>query len=151
MSSQEKRAAQRRSFRCNVPAGQEEGILEASGRHYRVRLLDESVEGAAVRADENTGVKADDVVCLSTDFGRFVARVAHVVELDPAGPGEDSEHAGFRLGLEWLRQPPPPALASWPAPRYRTARAPWRLRAPGAWSPRRSPRRCASRSSSRPP
>ncbi|MHC4177599.1 MAG: hypothetical protein ACYSWU_08835, partial [Planctomycetota bacterium] len=109
MSSQEKRAAQRRSFRSSVPTGQEEGILEASGRHYRVRLLDESVEGAAVRADENTGVKADDLVHLSTNFGRFLARVAHVVELDPTGPGEDPENPGSRLGLEWLRQPPPPA------------------------------------------
>jgi hypothetical protein len=121
MSSEEKPSAQRRSFRCGVPAGQQEAILEAGGWRYRVRLLNESVEGAAVWADQDMGVKADDEVRLSTAFGRFVARVAHVAEFDPAGAGGSPEKRGFRLGLEWLREPPPPA---WQTAAPDTARSP---------------------------
>jgi len=100
---------QRRSYRCGLPARQREAILEAGPRQLTVRLLNESVEGAAVWTDRDPGVKADDVVWLSTTFGRFEARVVHVTQLEPFAGKGSGDRPGFRLGLERLQEPTVPS------------------------------------------
>jgi hypothetical protein len=96
---------QRRSFRCGVPAGQETATLEVGPERFPARLLDESVEGAGVRAEGNLDVKPQDVVRLSTTLGRFEARVIYVSQIDPSRPDGGGEAPQYRLGLEWLREP----------------------------------------------
>ena len=71
-------------------------------RRFAVRLLDESVEGAAVWTVRVVGVKADDVVRLTTTFGRFEARVVRVAQIEPAETEGSREKPLFRLGLERL-------------------------------------------------
>ena len=93
---------QRRSFRCGLPAGQQQAVLEAARGRLPVRLLNESVEGAAVFADRNPDVRVDDVVWLSTSFGRFQARVVHVTRIEPPASQPSGDNPGFRLGLERL-------------------------------------------------
>jgi len=93
---------QRRSYRCGLLAAQQEAMLEAGPRQLAVRLLNESVEGAAVWTDRDPGVKADDVVWLSTTFGRFEARVVHVTQLEPSASRGSGDGPRFRLGLERL-------------------------------------------------
>jgi hypothetical protein len=76
-----------------------------------VRLLNESVEGAAVFADRDPDVRVDDVVWLSTSFGRFQARVVHVTQLEPSTSQPSGDNPGFSLGLERLQEPAaPPAV-----------------------------------------
>jgi len=102
MNSQERDFGQRRSFRSGLPAGQQEALLEVGRRRFAVRLLDESVEGAAVWTGRDVGVKADDVVRLTTTFGRFEARVVRVAQIEPAETDGSREKPLFRLGLERL-------------------------------------------------
>ena len=124
MNSQERDFGQRRSFRCGLPARQQEALLEIGRRRFRVALLDESVEGAAVWTDRDLGVKADDMVRVSTSFGHFRARVVRVAQIEPAETDGSREKPRFRLGLERLpelespptAQPPFPESARSPAP-----------------------------------
>jgi hypothetical protein len=117
MSSQQRDCGQRRSFRSRIPPGQHEALLEVGRRCFAVRLLNESVEGAAVCADRDVAVKPDNVVRVWTTFGRFEARVVHVTRLGPFGTVECGENCRFRLGLEWLRElsTPPTVQAFAPA------------------------------------
>jgi hypothetical protein len=76
-----------------------------------VQLLNESVEGAAVFVDRNPDVRVDDMVWLSTSFGRFQARVVHVTQLEPSASKGSGDNPGFRLGLERLQElATPPAV-----------------------------------------
>ena len=91
-------------------------MLETGQRRFAVRLLNESVEGAAVWVEGNPGVEADDVVRLSTTLGRFEARVVHVVQLAPARTEGEREKPQFRLGLEWLNELKNPSAMQMPPP-----------------------------------
>lgn len=110
MSIPDKNTVLRRSFRASVPDRQQAVVLKAGERRFSVRLLNESVEGAAVQVDEDPGVRTDDVVRLTTTLDSFEARVAHVSEIEPAEAGASVARPRFRLGLEWLKGPilPPP-------------------------------------------
>ena len=117
MNSQEKGVAQRRSFRCSLPDAQQDAVLETGQRRFAVRLLNESIEGVAVWVEGSPGVEADEVVRLSTTFGRFEARVVHVVQLAPAQTGGERGKPQFCLGLEWLKEPKAPsAMQQMPPP-----------------------------------
>jgi hypothetical protein len=104
MSSQERGAAERRSFRCSVPAGQQEAVLEVGWGRYNVALLNESVEGCAVRGDRDLGVRPGDLVRLSTTFGRYEARVVYLEQTEPSRSYGSRGDRQYRLGLEWIRE-----------------------------------------------
>jgi hypothetical protein len=96
--------AERRSFRCSLPPGQQAAVLEVGRQRYAVRLLNESVDGAAVCAERDPGVKPDDVVRLSTTFGQFEARVVHIERPEPAENDVSREKPQLNLGLVWVRE-----------------------------------------------
>ncbi len=110
MSFPEQDKALRRSFRCRVPESQQEAVLRARDWRFAVRLLNESVEGAAVQLDRDPGVEIDDVVRLTTTLGSFEARVAHVSRIQPAETAAGPAKPLFRLGLERLQHPQVPPV-----------------------------------------
>ena len=94
--------AQRGSFRCSLPPGQQAAVLEVGQERFAVRLINESVEGAAVCTERDPGVKPDDVVRLSTTFGQFEARVVHVEQPEPAAGDVNQAKPPLNLGLKWV-------------------------------------------------
>lgn len=98
----------RRSFRCRVPDRQQGATLEAGLRRVQVRLVNESAEGVAVRADGDPALTPGDIVRLSTTFGRFEARVVYATPIEAAEARANQGGPRFRLGLEWLQELPTP-------------------------------------------
>ena len=104
MGIPEKETVLRRSFRAGVPDCQQSVVLKAGERRFSARLLNESVEGAAIEVEEAPGVSTGDVVRLTTTLGSFEARVAHVSQIEPVEAGSSDRRPGLRLGLEWTRR-----------------------------------------------
>lgn len=116
MSPREAEFAHRRSFRASLPEKQKEAILKVGPLRFAARLVDESVEGTAVRVDGDPGVKPDDVVRLTTSSGTFNARVVRMAQLEPQQSHGNRDGPQFCLGLEWLQRPamPPDVPATLP-------------------------------------
>ena len=98
------KVAQRGSFRCSLPPGQQAAVLEVGRERFAVRLINESVNGAGICTERDPGVKLDDLVRLSTTFGQFEARVVHVEQPEPAAGDVNQAKPRFNVGLEWVRE-----------------------------------------------
>ncbi|NQU21386.1 MAG: hypothetical protein HQ567_08895 [Candidatus Nealsonbacteria bacterium] len=123
MDPEQKYINQRKSYRCQVPEGQEYAELQVGRRRTPIRLFNESAGGFAALVQANVRVKVNDVLGLSTTMGRFEVRVAYVSEVIQASSGKGQEEPLLRIGLDRLDDSSPSARSK-PRPNHAKSNLP---------------------------